>query len=99
MYGDESTSLHSETAQDPVVTSEVRDGESVAEAIVTAVSSASDADESDLRPLYDAIDPDALDALFRPVRSDTSRQREGRVVFEYGDRKVCVESGGTVRVY
>ncbi|UPV73982.1 hypothetical protein M0R89_15760 [Halorussus limi] len=99
MNGDESTSLHSETAQDPVVTSEVGDGESVAEAIVTAVSSASDADERELRPLYDTIDPDALDALFRPVRSDVSHQREGRVAFEYGGHEVCVESGGTVRVY
>lgn len=95
----ESPSSRTESAQNPVVTADVGDGESVARAVVTAVSSASDADEHELRPLYEVIDPEALDAVFGSFRDGRPRQCEGSVVFEYAGHEVCVESGGIVRVY
>lgn len=39
-------------------------GEEISETVVDAVADAKDVDPLDLDPLYDAIDPDALDSLF-----------------------------------
>lgn len=41
--------------------------ESVSEGIVTTVAEAADVEPRDLPPLYDAIDPDALDEVVRPT--------------------------------
>ena len=53
------------------------------EAVVATVADRADADPTDLPPLYDAIDPDALDAIFRDGRP-------GRVSFEYAGYEVTV---------
>lgn len=92
-------SSRTENGQDPVATHEVGDGETVAQAVVAAVSSATGADERELEPLYATIDPDALGAIFGPLRDGGPRQREGWVAFEYEGRDVCVGSDGTVSVY
>lgn len=81
------------------VTYEVSEDESITHAVTAAMSSADGTSETDLRPLYSAVDPDALDAIFASQSDDTSRDPEGTVTFEYGSRRVRVESDGTVRVY
>lgn len=53
------------------------------EAVVATVADRAGADPIDLPPLYDAIDPDALDAIFRDGRP-------GRVSFEYVGYEVTV---------
>ena len=50
----------------------------------------------DCEPLYDAIDPDALDALFTPV--DSSTNRDGAVSFSYCGYHVTVRSDRTVEL-
>jgi len=90
---------HTDNAPKPVATREVGDGESVTSAVVGAVSSAADAPPRELPPLYDAIDPDALGAIFAPRPEGTPRQFDGCVAFEYAGHEVCVESGGFVRVH
>lgn len=45
---------------------------SPSEAVVTAVAEALDVDECSLSPLYETVDPDALNALLRPQRPDDS---------------------------
>ena len=53
------------------------------EAVVATVADRTGADPIDLPPLYDAIDPDALDAIFRDGRP-------GRVSFEYAGYEMTV---------
>lgn len=59
--------------------------------VIEAVAEAENADPVDLDPIYDAIDPDALDDLFR------GREGEfGRVVFRYHGYRVTVGRNGRV---
>ena len=69
----------------------------VSERVVAAVAAARDEDPLDLPPLYEAIDPDALDQLFGRGLSD-GRNGPGRVVFMLADCEVVVHSDGEVDV-
>jgi hypothetical protein len=61
------------------------------EAVVTAVADAEGVDPTELtQPLYDAVDPEALDTVFR--RSD------GWITFEYYGYVITVDAGGTVEL-
>lgn len=80
------------------------DDESLSEAVVTAAAQATGTDrpgghegpdEGVLPPLFEAIDPDALDALFADA---DGRQREGTVAFRYNDCLVTVDSAGQIFV-
>ncbi|WP_436346514.1 HalOD1 output domain-containing protein [Natronorubrum sp. FCH18a] len=62
---------------------------SVTETIVDAVSEAEDCDPLTLPPLWDVIDPEALDDLFAPTRG--GHPRAGRATFVYAGYKVTVE--------
>lgn len=59
--------------------------------IVDAVSSAEGVGPTDLPPLFEAIDPEALDALFR---SDADVE----VTFDYQGYEVTVRDGANVVV-
>ena len=66
-------------------------------AVVEAVAAALDTDPIDLKPLYDVVNPDALDALMRSSqRADGAG--EATASFEFVDRQVTVRSSGTVTV-
>lgn len=66
--------------------------ESVSLAVVKAVSDTIGTMPEELPPLADAIDPDALEALF------ADRQTSGRVSFLYAGRSVTVAADRTVTV-
>jgi Halobacterial output domain 1 len=72
--------------------------ESVAEAILTAVSSISGVEMTNLEPLYTAIDPDALNALFGSYSDGTPRDGKGIVVFPYESYQVTVEGTNQIRI-
>lgn len=61
------------------------------ERIVEAVAAHADTDPLELPPLYEAIDADALDALFR-------EGCDGSVQFRYADRDVTFYSEGSVEI-
>ncbi len=61
------------------------------ERIVQRVAERVDRDPLDLPPLYEAVDPDALNVLIDGLDS-------GSVTFEYVDELVTVRSDGTVEV-
>ncbi|MDS0473853.1 HalOD1 output domain-containing protein [Natrinema sp. 1APR25-10V2] len=63
--------------------------QSISVAVVTAVARRRGADPTDLPPLYEWIDPDALDALFSPTRRGGSR--DGRLEFTYDGHEVAVD--------
>lgn len=63
-------------------------------AVVSAVADASGMDMVELPPLYEAIDPDALNALF----TGRSEPAVGQVSFRYAGYDVVVRGTGVVRV-
>ena len=65
--------------------------ESVSERIVRRVADVTDSNGCDLPLLYEAVDPDALDAL-------VAHMETGTVTFEYAGSEVTVESCGTISV-
>ena len=75
---------------------EADDG-SVTAVVVEAIATLKGVDELRLPPLYDAIDTDALDALFAPSANGTPR-REVKVSFTYDSCRVVIEGGETVTV-
>lgn len=72
------------------------DDESMSETVVNAVADAKGVDPLDLDPLYDAIDPDALDRLFSTSPGASASPTELR--FEMSGCVVVVREGGTVTV-
>ena len=69
----------------------------MSDAVVEAVAAATGRDETELEPLFDAVDPDALDDLFD--RGSTARRRaDVRVAFRYAGCRVAVGPDGTVAV-
>lgn len=73
-----------------------RQSESASQTVVRAVAAEDGVDETELPPLFGAIDPDALDSLFSsgPLAARTS----GTVRFTYAGYEVAVGAGGDVSV-
>ncbi|WP_266082460.1 HalOD1 output domain-containing protein [Haladaptatus caseinilyticus] len=55
-------------------------------------------DPEDLVPLYEVIDPEALNLLFAPRRDGSSRSTAGTVRFQYCGYQVTVTSDHDVRL-
>ncbi|WP_458210863.1 HalOD1 output domain-containing protein [Haladaptatus sp. NG-SE-30] len=72
--------------------------DSASEELIKAVARLNDADPVELPLLADFIDPEALDALFRPREDGTLRGTSGRVEFAYDAYHVTVDSGGTIHL-
>lgn len=67
-------------------------GEPVSSRILAAVAEKEGVDEVELEtPMYEVIDPDALESLFRDTR--------GTVIFEYLEYEVKVDHDHTVEVF
>ena len=73
------------------------ESESLVQTVLTAVAEQEDTTPTALDPLYDVIDPDALNRLFAPTNAGQARAR-GRVVFSYCGYEVTVFSDGSVCV-
>jgi hypothetical protein len=69
----------------------------VTEQIVAAIADTADTSHRELPPLYEVIDPDALDRLFTPTYDGDTRS-DGRVRFAYAGYEVVVHSTGSVEV-
>ncbi|WP_090621929.1 HalOD1 output domain-containing protein [Natrinema salaciae] len=70
--------------------------ESVSVTVVNAVATHRELDPTELPPLYEWVDPDALDALFAPTR--TGGPRRGRLEFTYDGHAVVVDCGDEVSI-
>ena len=70
---------------------------SITEQIIRVVTESDDRSREDLEPLDEAIDPDALSALFAP-RADGSSRGGGKVSFEYAGYWVTVSSKDAVEI-
>lgn len=72
--------------------------ESVSEVVVETVASVSGVDPVELDPLYYAIDPDALDALFAPRPAAGDLPRDVQLSFSYVGLQVTVTAAGRIIV-
>lgn len=70
--------------------------ESVSIRVVEVVAAVADAEPHELEPLFDSVDPDALDRIFEP-RAGTSLP-DGEVSFAFDDYAVTVYSQGEIVV-
>lgn len=71
--------------------------ESVSESVISAVADATGSDPVAMPPLYNAINPDALDALFQPATAAPKRG-DRTLTFTYNDHRVTVSSDGVLVV-
>lgn len=69
---------------------------SVTIAVIEAVAAEAECDPDELTPLYDVIDPDALERFFEAGTDGESPER--RVVFEYDGHEVAVSGDGAIEV-
>ncbi|MEY7852236.1 HalOD1 output domain-containing protein [Natrarchaeobius sp. A-rgal3] len=85
-------------AEDSYVTTvDPADDERPSAVIVTAVASVLERDPLELAPLYETVDPDALDSLFQHAhRTDDAGTHE--VWFTYEGVDIGVRSDGEIRV-
>lgn len=80
-------------------TSDGHGTERVGTKVVAAVADANGVDPLDLdTPLYEVIDPDALDALFQPQATGLPRTGTAQVTFSMAGCEVVVNSTGQVTV-
>ncbi|WP_266081945.1 HalOD1 output domain-containing protein [Haladaptatus caseinilyticus] len=70
---------------------------SLANQILNAITEVDDRSVDDFEPLYEVIDPDALDALFAP-QVDGSSRAVGNISFQYAGYWVTVSSDGAVEI-
>lgn len=79
-----------------IARSTVGDGDSICEKIIECVASAEGVGPTEVTPpLYDAVDPDALERLFSSRRSTSL---EGTLAFDYSGHDVRVFTGEEVVV-
>lgn len=74
--------------------------EPLSDTVIRAISEAAGLDPTELSPpLIESVDPDALDALFRPRHDGSPRRSTGRVAFTTGGHEVVVHGDGRVVVF
>lgn len=66
------------------------------EAIVDALAEAASVDPEELTPLYEFVDPDAVDALFN--RHDGADEAQALLTFQVDTWNVFVRADGRIRV-
>ncbi len=74
------------------------DAEPLSTTVTRALAEAMDADPTEIGPLYEQFDPDALDRLFHPQQDGTVRTG-GHVGFTIEGYRVFVRSDGFVSVH
>ncbi len=74
-----------------------RDSGGVSEKVIDAVAEAEGIEPVDVAPpLYEVVDPEALDRVFAPSTGD---QLSGEVTFSYSGHEITVGADGEVLVY
>lgn len=73
------------------------EGQSPAEAVIEAIAEAAGVEPLELPPLYEFIDPEALDNLFQ--QHDSATDPEAMLVFSINKWNVFVRADGRIRIY
>lgn len=69
---------------------------SLSETVVTALADFKGVDVTEIEPLYENIDPDALEALFAP--NGNGFRHNGQISFSFNDKYVTIHSHGEFAV-
>ncbi|MFC7202197.1 HalOD1 output domain-containing protein [Haloferax namakaokahaiae] len=72
--------------------------DSVTETLIQAVASVTNRRPNHLPVLNDYIDPDALDALFRPKGNETDAASDHTIFFRYAECNVRIDAIGVVTI-
>ena len=70
--------------------------ESLVVAVTETVAERRGVEPTDLRPIHDVIDPDALNTVFEPA--GTAVRNSGRVAFTYYGYEVRIDGDGSIEV-
>lgn len=73
------------------------DSQPLSTTVIEAVGAATETDPTQMDPLYEVLEPSALDALFRP-QSDAAPRMSGQVLFSLDGHDVAVHSCGSIIV-
>ncbi|WP_224335682.1 HalOD1 output domain-containing protein [Haloprofundus halobius] len=65
--------------------------------LIVAIATIEDRGTDEVEPLYETIDPDALDAIFRE-ESEATAHRNGRLSFVFSGREVTVWAEGRIDI-
>ena len=68
---------------------------SISTIVIRGIATLNGEQPTDIKPLHDVIDPDALDALFQPV-SEESTERRANVSFPFEGYEVTVYADGEI---
>lgn len=60
--------------------------------LVSAVADYTGRDALDLPPLYEVIDPDAFEQLFKPLQENGTRANGGRIRFTYAGCDISISN-------
>lgn len=80
-----------------VVKHEVDSELPVSMTLIDVLSDLDDVDPGDYRPLYQVLDTDCLDGIFRSTGDDTPRLA-GQVSFPFAGYHVTVDADGTITI-
>ena len=69
----------------------------MSETVIMAVAALTDSEPTELDPLYDFVDPDAIDALFRHAAT-RDRRTNHRLSFLYHGYDVRIRCDGAIRI-
>ena len=83
------------TPDTPSTVERSAENETLTETIVIAVSDATGVDPLDLDPLYDSVDPDALDRAFEAAEAGEAATTD-RLTFAYAGGEVTVRAARSV---
>jgi len=87
---------HDRNAETFTVRFDPTDDRPVSADVIDSVAAVTGVDPTDMRPLYEAVDPDALDRLFDPVGDDPADTLT--VSFRYEGETVSVHADGRIAV-
>ena len=73
------------------LTYHVDEDETISESVVHALAAATDTPAQSLQPLYDSVNPDALDLIFEGDRT-------GCIVFSHAGHRITVRGSGKIAV-
>lgn len=73
------------------------DSESPSEKAIRKLATAEGIDQADLDPIFNSVEPDALDAIFQNLSNGPARD-EGKVEFTHEGYTVTVHADGGVSI-
>lgn len=75
-----------------------QDDEPVSTALIMGVAAVTNAPPTEIDPLYEVVDPDALNRLFEPTANSSLRPSDGRATFTMNGCTVTVYGSGDIEI-